>query len=112
MTVYLLGSLVYLGYVVVFPFVPNLSIVLLSYIFFSSWPNYFRNLAKCLPAGEVESSTAQQSLFENRSLESGFDRDCCICQWYAYQERSAGHYDLFGIQSSSHYTRLGNNAYD
>ena len=33
MTVYLLGSLVYLGYVVVFPFVPNLSIVLLSYIF-------------------------------------------------------------------------------
>ena len=33
MTVYLLGSLVYLGYVVVFPFVPNLSTVLLSYIF-------------------------------------------------------------------------------
>ena len=33
MTVYLLGSLVYLGYVVVFPFVPNLPTVLLSYIF-------------------------------------------------------------------------------
>ena len=32
-TVYLLGSLVYLGYVVVFPFVPNLPTVLLSYIF-------------------------------------------------------------------------------
>ena len=33
MTVYLLGSLVYLGYVVAFPFVPNLPTVLLSYIF-------------------------------------------------------------------------------
>ena len=33
MTVYLLGSLVYLGYVVVFPLVPNLPTVLLSYIF-------------------------------------------------------------------------------
>lgn len=33
MTIYLLGSLVYLGYVVVFPFIPNLPTILLSYIF-------------------------------------------------------------------------------
>ena len=112
MTVYLLGSLVYLGYVVVFPFVPNLPTVLLSYIF--------------LAVGQTISGISQNVYLQEKLnplqlnnlylkievLNQVLTGIVVFVQWYAYQERSASHYNLFGIQSSSHYTRFGNNAYD